>query len=157
MRQDRQDYDAMTTLAAASLHIVTTVFAQTHIYILPSHKGTWMTFQFFCQSCFAWITVCSIANAGLHIRQSDLGIAVGLLGAFWSLGGSVGNAVFGTTLSEVLDQQLGPRITEVALAKGFGEENLSALNAFSSVPGVTASIEAATEKRTAERRRMRIR
>jgi hypothetical protein len=106
MRQDRQDYDAMTTLAAASLHIVTTVFAQTHIYILPSHKGTWMTFQFFCQSCFAWITVCSIANAGLHIRQSDLGIAVGLLGAFWSLGGSVGNAVFGTILSEVLDQHM---------------------------------------------------
>ena len=143
-------------------HIVIAVFLQTlftglYAYALPHRsKGIWMAFQFFGQGCFPWITVCTLVNAGLHVRQTDLGIAVGIMGAFRSLGGSVGNAVFGAIFRGVLNEQLVPRIAAAATANGFDLENLETLTiavneagvgvpgAFASVPGITSAVETAT-------------
>ena len=142
-------------------HIVTAVTIQTlfvglYAYGVMGHKAAWMAFQFFGQGCFPWITVCTIVNAGLHVRQSELGLAIGVIGTFRSLGGSVGNAIFGSILSQTFDNHLGPRITAAALKNGFNPEDLSLLipavlanaqgvpAAFASVPGITAAIEAAT-------------
>ncbi len=115
-----------------------------------------MAFQFFGQGCFPWITVATLVNAGLHVRQTDLGIAVGIMGAFRSLGGCVGNAVFGTIFREIVNQQLVPRITAAATANGFDVANLAKLipavsaagvgvpDAFAAVPGITSAVETAT-------------
>jgi hypothetical protein len=142
-------------------HILVAIFLQTlftglYAYALPSHKGAWMAFQLFGQGCFPWITVCTLVNAGLHVRQTDLGTAVGLIGVFRSLGGSVGNTVFGSILRGVLNGQLAPRIASAAIANGYKAANLDELvpavidnavgvpNAFANIPGVTPAIEAAT-------------
>ena len=143
-------------------HIITAVFLQTlftglYAYAIShKNKGMWMAFQFFGQGCFPWITVCTLVNAGLHVRQTDLGIAVGIMGAFRSLGGSVGNAVFGAIFRGVLNEQLAPRIAAAAKASGYDIASLDVLipavneagvgvpDAFASVPGITAAVEAAT-------------
>ena len=145
------------------MHIVAGVFIQTfftglYVYALPSHKGAWMAFQAFGQGCFSWITVSTLVNASLHVRQSDLGLAVGIIGTFRSAGGSIGDAVFTTILHGVVKNQLGPRITHAAEAQGYDPENLKALtsavieygsgvpNALVGVPGVTGAVEAATSQ-----------
>ncbi|KAH8892188.1 putative efflux pump antibiotic resistance protein [Thozetella sp. PMI_491] len=104
-----------------------TLFTGLYVYALHGHKGAWMAFQFFGQGCFDWITTCTIVNASLHVRYSDMGLAVGLLGAFRSFGGSVGNAIFQAILSSVLDSRLGPGIADAALSNGFPSSDLDKL------------------------------
>ena len=143
-------------------HIIIAVFLQTfftslYAYaLLRENKDMWMAFQFFGQGCFPWITICTLVNSGLHVRQTDLGVAVGIIGAFRSFGGSVGNAIFGAIFRGVLDGQLAPRITEAATANGYDVTNLGILipavleagvgvpDAFAGVPGITSAIEIAT-------------
>ena len=135
---------------------VQTLFTGLYAYgIGPHHKSAWMGFQFFGQGCFALITVTTIFNASLHVRQSELGLAVGLLGTFRSMGGSVGNAVFSTILRSVAESQLGKQIAAAALSQGFHAADLPTLipavieagvgvpGAFSAVRGgVTPAVEA---------------
>lgn len=138
--------------------IVAAIFLQTlftglYAYAIPNHLAAWVAFQFFGQGCFDWITTCALVNLSLHVKQSDLGLAVGLTGTFRSLGGSVGNAVFGAVLSSQLQSQLIPRISQAAR---FDATNVSTLvtavlanaegvpDAFTGVQGYTSAIEAAT-------------
>ena len=139
-----------------------TLFVGLYVYALPDHKGAWMAFQFFGQGCFDWITTCSIINASLHVQQSDLGLAIGLLGAFRSFGGSIGTAVFQTILSGVLGDQLGPRIAASALANGYPKTGLMTLvpavianaagdpTAILKISGLSPAVEAATSRAVKE-------
>jgi hypothetical protein len=135
-----------------------TLFVGLYAYAIEGHKAAWMAFQFFGQGPFSWITIVTLVNAGLHVRQSDLGLAVGLLGTFRSLGGSIGNSIFGTILSDISAQQIGPRIIEAAISNGFDAANTTGLIpaveafatgipsgvAFAGIGGVTAIIQQAT-------------
>ncbi|KAJ9603453.1 hypothetical protein H2200_012231 [Cladophialophora chaetospira] len=126
-----------------------------YAYGISGHKAAWAAFQFFGAGPFGLITVMLLLNAGLHVRPSELGIAVGLLGTFRSMGGSVGNAAFGAILRSVANEELPKRIIAAALANGY-KGDLSALvgaviatgngvpNAFASVQAVTPALQAST-------------
>ena len=88
-------------------------------YGISNHKAAWMAFQFFGQGCFALITITTVLNAGLHVRPSELGVAVGLLGTFRSMGGSVGNAIFTTILRAVATEEVPKQIANAAFTHGY--------------------------------------
>jgi hypothetical protein len=58
--------------------------------------------------------VATVLNCGLHVRPSELGIVVGVLGTFRSMGGSVGNAIFYSILRSVANEELPERIIAAA-------------------------------------------
>jgi hypothetical protein len=135
--------------------LVQTLFVGLYAYGVGGHKACWAAFQFFGAGPFGLITVMLLLNAGLHVRPSELGVAVGLLGTFRSMGGSVGNAAFNAILRSVVNEELPKRIISVALAEGY-RGDLSALvgatiatgngvpNAFSSLQAyLTPQIEGA--------------
>ena len=143
------------------LHIIAGVFIQTfftglYTYAIPNHKGAWMAFQAFGQGCFSWITVSTLVNASLHVRQSDLGLAVGIIGTFRSAGGSIGDAVFTIIRNSVVGNQLAPRIAEAAQAQGYKyttalmtaviENGNGVPDAFEGIPGVTDAVKRATSR-----------
>ena len=117
-----------------------------------------MAFQLFGQSCFTWVTTLAYVASGLFVPQEELGVSAGLIGTFRSAGGSVGNAVFSTILNSVINKQLGPRISEAAIANGFSPSELGVLipavienavgipGAFAKVPGATSVVIAATSQ-----------
>ena len=142
-------------------HIIAGIFIQSFFtamfaYAVPGHKAAWMAFQFFGQGCFAWITVATVVNAGLHVQHSDLGLAAGLVSTFRAAGGSVGDAVYSTILNGEVDSRVAPAIAEAALKLGYEAKNLVLLipavietalgvpGAFVHVPDATPELEAAT-------------
>ncbi|KAK5453645.1 hypothetical protein LTR55_012154 [Exophiala xenobiotica] len=134
--------------------LLQTLFTGLYAYGISGHKAAWAAFQFFGAGPFGLITVTTVFNAGLHVRPSELGIAVGLLGTFRSMGGSVGNAVFGAILRSVADTELPKRIIAAALAQCY-KGDLTALigavietgngvpDAFVSINGLTPAVERA--------------
>ena len=139
-------------LAAVAMQLL---FTALYAYGIDGHKAAWVTFQFFGASCFGLITITTVFNASLHVRPSELGVAVGLLGTFRSMGGSVGNAIFGAILRSVVDKELAKRIIEAALALGYKgdfttlipaviDAALGVPGAFAGIEGVTPAIEMAT-------------
>lgn len=140
-------------------HIILALLLQTigtalYAYALPAqNKAAWMAFQFFGQGCFSWLSVCCIMNAGLQVKQSELGLATGLIGTFRSSGGSLGSAIFSTILTTVSSKQLVTRITQAAVANGFDPSHLSQLipavhnaalgvpSAFIGVPGASLAVQ----------------
>lgn len=130
---------------------IQTLFTGLYAYGISGNKAAWMGFQFFGAGVFGLITLTTVLNAGLHVRPSELGLAVGMLGTFRSMGGSVGNAVFGTILRSVADKELPIQIAKAAVAAGF-KGDLSALipaviatgngvpNAFESVQGISPAV-----------------
>jgi len=65
--------------------VVQTLFNALYAYGISFHKSAWIAFQFFGQGCFGLITIVTVMNVGLHVRPSELGVAVGLLGTFRSM------------------------------------------------------------------------
>ena len=131
------------------------LFVALYVYGVSFHRAAWMAFTFFGQACFGLITVCTSLNASLHVKQSELGIALGLFGTFRSMGGSVGNVIFNAILRNTVDNDLGPSIAKSAISHGFsgslaqlipGVSNyaLGIPDAFASIKGVTPAIEQAT-------------
>lgn len=134
--------------------ILQTLFTGLYAYGISGHKAAWSAFQFFGAGTFGLITITTVFNAGLHVRPSELGIAVGLLGTFRSMGGSVGNAIFGAVLRSVANTELPKRIAAAALTAGFQGELTELIpavietgngipGAFASVKGVTVAVEGA--------------
>jgi len=98
---------------------IQTVFTACYAATLPGHKAAWMALQFFGASTFAWSTLCGYVTAGVNVPLRELGLATGIIGTFRNSGGSVGIAIFNTIRTSVLNSQLGPRVTQAALANGF--------------------------------------
>jgi hypothetical protein len=132
-----------------------TLFTGLYGYAVDGHRAAWSAFQFFGAGAFGLIVVATVLNCGLHVRPSELGIAVGLLGTFRSMGGSVGNAIFNSILRSVSNEQLPKRIIAAAQETGFAGD-ISALVpaviqagagvpfALAKVEGVTSAVETAT-------------
>lgn len=135
--------------------VIQTLSNALYAYGISFHRSAWMAFQFFGQGCFGLITVVTVLNSGLFVRSSELGVVVGLLGTFRSMGGSVGSSIFNTILRLKATAELDTRIALAATTNGF-TGNMSELfvavtnaavgapNAFENIGGVTASIEQAT-------------
>lgn len=115
-----------------------TLFAGLYAYGLPNHPAAWQTFQFFGQGCFDWIITCGVVNISLHVRQSDLGLALGLFGAARNLGGSIGTAVFLTILNGSVSGRLATNIPAAAASAGYGAHDTA--NLIAAVRGAAIGI-----------------
>lgn len=131
-------------------------FTGAYAAVVPHNKAAWSAMQLFGQSCFTWVTTLSYVSSGLFVPVEELGLSAGLLGTFRSAGGSVGNAIFSTIMTSVVNKNLAGNLAEAALGAGYSAASLDALipaviqnavgvpNAFAGVPGVTAAVSAAT-------------
>jgi Fungal trichothecene efflux pump (TRI12) len=129
--------------------VMQTVFTASYAAVVPNNKPAWMAMQLFGQACFTWVTSLAYIASGLFVPQEELGLSAGLLGTFRSAGGSVGNAVFSTILTAVVNRNLGDNIAEAAIGAGFSPSGLGKLipavieNAVG-VPGVLAAVPGVT-------------
>lgn len=136
--------------------IMQAAFTGAYAAVVPNNKWAWTIMELFGQSCFTWVTTLAYVASGLFVPVEELGVSAGLLGTFRSAGGSVGNAIFSTILTSVVNKNLGNNIAAAALGAGYSPTNLETLipavinnavgvpMAFASVPGVTPAVMAAT-------------
>jgi hypothetical protein len=65
---------------------------------------------------FGWITLNCYTTASLHVPQRDLGVAIGLIGTFRSLGGAVGSVIFSSIFTQVGAKSIATRVGETVAA-----------------------------------------
>lgn len=68
-----------------------TLFFGLAALITPTNLNWLMAVQFLAMFPFGWITHNCYTTAFLHIPQRDIGVAIGLIGSFRSIGGSIGS------------------------------------------------------------------
>ncbi|KAK6365118.1 hypothetical protein LTS17_011596 [Exophiala oligosperma] len=105
------------------------VFMQTLFFglaaLITPHNINWvMAVQFLAMLPFGWITLNCYTTASLHVPQRDLGVAIGLIGTFRSLGGAVGSVVFSSIFTQISAKQVPQRIASVALDSGVAAKTL---------------------------------
>ncbi|CAJ0554438.1 Ff.00g129510.m01.CDS01 [Fusarium sp. VM40] len=132
------------------------VFTASYATVIPHNKTGWMILPMFGQSCFTWLTVLSYVSSGLLVPQEELGISAGLMGTFRSAGGSLGNAMFSTIVTSIINRDLAKNIAGAAMGEGFSAKDLPSLIpaviknavgvpfALANVPGVTEPVLQAT-------------
>lgn len=132
-------------------------FTASYAAVVPTNKAAWSAMQLFGQSCFTWVTTLAYLSSGLFVPIEELGVSAGLLGSFRSGGGSVGNAIFSTVLTSVVNKKLAGNLAAAAIGAGYDSADLGALIpavinnavgvplAFAGVPGVTTAVAAATD------------
>lgn len=137
--------------------VMQAAFTGSYAAVIPHNKMAWCAMQLFGQSCFTWVTTLAYLSSGLFVPIEELGVSAGLLGTFRSGGGSVGNAIFSTVLTSVVNKQLAGNLAAAALGAGYDSADLGALvpavinnavgvpMAFVGVPGVTPAVAAATD------------
>jgi len=91
-----------------------TLFFGLAALITPYNINWVMAVQFLAMLPFGWITLNCYTTASLHVPQRDLGVAIGLIGTFRSLGGSVGSVIFSSIFEQVAASQVASRVAEVA-------------------------------------------
>lgn len=114
------------------IQLTLSVFMQTLFFglaalITPYNINLVMAVQFLAMLPFGWITLNCYTTASLHVPQKDLGVAIGLIGTFRSLGGAVGSVVFSSIFTQVSKQQVPRRIASVALDSGVGSDTIPSL------------------------------
>ncbi|KAF5699604.1 drug facilitator PEP5 [Fusarium mundagurra] len=136
--------------------LLQTAFTASYAGVVPHNKTGWTILPMFGQSCFTWVTVLSYVSSGLLVPQEELGISAGLMGTFRSAGGSLGNAMFSTILTSIVNRNLAKNIAGAAIGAGYSLKNLEALIpaviknavgvpfAMANVPGVTEPVLQAT-------------
>lgn len=75
-----------------------------------------MGVQFLAMLPFGWITLNCYTTASLHVPQRDLGVAIGLIGTFRSLGGAVGSVIFTSIFTQVAAKSITTRVAETVAA-----------------------------------------
>src|SRR5882757_6252259 len=96
--------------------------------LITPHNINWvMAVQFLAMLPFGWITLNCYTTASLHVPQRDLGVAIGLIGTFRSLGGAVGSVIFSSIFSQVAAKQVVSRISTTALNANISSKTLPAL------------------------------
>lgn len=73
--------------------LVQTVCVALYAILTPDRLAAALVLQFFANFPFAWITLACYIIAGLNVPQRDIGLALGLVGTFRFLGGSIGTTV----------------------------------------------------------------
>lgn len=131
-------------------------FTASYAAVVPHNKAAWSAMQLFGQSCFTWVTTMAYLSSGLFVPVEELGVSAGLLGTFRSGGGSVGNAIFSTILTSVVNKKLATNLAAAAISAGYDPAGLAELipavienavgvpGAFASVSGATPAVIAAT-------------
>lgn len=83
--------------------------------LITPHTLNWlMAVQCLAMLPFGWITLLCYTTASLHVPQRDLGVAIGLIGTFRSLGGSVGSVIFSSVFNQVAAKQIASRVARAA-------------------------------------------
>ncbi|KAF2103653.1 MFS general substrate transporter [Rhizodiscina lignyota] len=111
------------------------VFMQTLFFglaalITPTNLNWLMAVQFLAMLPFGWITLNCYTTASLNVPQRDLGVAIGLIGTFRSLGGSIGSVIFSSIFDQTAAKQVANRISDTAIAAGVSSKT---------IPGLVAS------------------
>ncbi|KAF5008572.1 hypothetical protein F66182_15639 [Fusarium sp. NRRL 66182] len=92
--------------------------------------GAVLVFQFFANIPFAWLTTCCYLTASIHVPQRNIGLALGLLGTFRFLGGSIGTTIFTTILQNKSTPAILSRVTDAVVPLGFPSEQIPELIAY---------------------------
>jgi len=96
--------------------------------LITPHNINWlMAVQFLAMLPFGWITLNCYTTASLHVPQRDLGVAIGLIGTFRSLGGAIGSVIFSSIFSQISAKQVVSRITDVATNANISPDAIPAL------------------------------
>jgi len=108
-------------LLPVHMQLTVAVFMQTLFFglaalITPTNLHWLMAVQFLAMLPFGWITLNCYTTASLNVPQRDLGVAIGLIGTFRSLGGAIGSVIFSSIFSQVSAKQIATRIGETVAA-----------------------------------------
>ncbi|KAF1965332.1 MFS general substrate transporter [Bimuria novae-zelandiae CBS 107.79] len=108
------------------------VFMQTLFFglaalITPTNIDWLMACQFLAMFPFGWITLNCYTTASLNVPQRDLGVAIGLIGTFRSVGGSIGSVIFSSIFAQTAKKELPKRIAATAAANGVASSSVVGL------------------------------
>jgi len=122
-----------------------TIFFGLAASITPNNISWLMACQFFAMFPFGWITLNCYTTASLNVPQKDLGVAVGLIGTFRSVGGSIGTVIFSSIFSQVAAKHVAAGVAKAALAGGVAAESLGDVMqavelSIVGVPGASAAL-----------------
>ena len=95
-----------------------TLFFGLAALITPHNINLVMAIQFLAMLPFGWITLNCYTTASLNVPQRDLGVAIGLIGTFRSLGGAVGTVILSSIFSQTAAKHVAAGIAKVALEGG---------------------------------------
>jgi uncharacterized membrane protein (DUF485 family) len=120
-----------------------TLFFGLAALITPTNISWLMAVQFLAMFPFGWITLNCYTTASLNVPQRDLGVAIGLIGTFRSLGGSIGSVIFSSIFTQTANKHVAGRISDTAIAAGVSPKLLSDLipdviETIVGVPGLAA-------------------
>jgi hypothetical protein len=120
-----------------------TLFFGLAALITPTNLNWLMAVQFLAMLPFGWITLNCYTAASLNVPQRDLGVAIGLIGTFRSVGGSVGSVILSSIFDQTAEKQVANRIAATALNAGVSSDTIPKLIAASrlsllGVPGQAA-------------------
>ena len=123
-----------------NMQLTFAVFMQTLFFglaalITPTNLNWLMACQFLAILPFGWITLNCYTTASLNVPQKDLGVAIGLIGTFRSLGGAIGSVIFSSIFDQTAEKQVARRISTTALAAGVDSSALESL-----IPGVILTL-----------------
>lgn len=113
------------------------VFMQTLFFALaalitPNNLSWLMACQFMAMLPFGWITLNCYTAASLNVPQKDLGVAIGLIGTFRSVGGSIGSVILSSIFEETAAKEVAKRVGKTAMAAGVSS---------SSVPDIVEAVD----------------
>ncbi|TKA78519.1 hypothetical protein B0A55_01991 [Friedmanniomyces simplex] len=130
--------------------LVFAVFMQTLFFglaatVTPNNIHWLMACQFFAMFAFGWITLNCYTTASLNVPQKDLGVAIGLIGTFRSVGGSIGTVIFSSIFTQVAAKQVAAGVSKAALAGGVPAASIGDIIeavelTLVGVPGATAKL-----------------
>lgn len=108
------------------------VFMQTLFFglaalITPTNINWLMAVQFLAMFPFGWITLNCYTAASLNVPQRDLGIAIGLIGTFRSVGGSIGSVIFSSIFDQTAEKEVARRISSTAISHGVAPSSIGQL------------------------------
>ncbi|KAK5723303.1 hypothetical protein LTR15_005000 [Elasticomyces elasticus] len=112
--------------------LIGAVFMQTLFFglaatITPNNINWLMACQFLAMFAFGWITLNCYTTASLNVPQKDLGVAIGLIGTFRSVGGSVGTVIFSSIFTQVAAKHVAAGVSKAALEGGVSAASIGEL------------------------------
>ncbi|KAK4569553.1 hypothetical protein LTR86_003316 [Recurvomyces mirabilis] len=99
-----------------------TIFFGLAALITPINLAWLMVCQFLAMFPFGWITLNCYTTASLNVPQKDLGVAIGLIGTFRSVGGSIGSVIFSSIFTQVAAKRVAAGIAKKTLEAGLPPE-----------------------------------
>lgn len=101
-----------------------TLFSGLAASITPNNLNWLVACQSSAMLPFGWITLNCYTAASLNVPQEDLGVAIGLIGTFGSVGGAVGSVIFCSIFRQTATKQVGKRVAKTAIAAGVSAKTL---------------------------------